>query len=135
MPTPESARVIEIIGEGKTDIGKGHDRPEPLTRGVVPILVRRLCQEPEAMQVRRRPMTHLQGKSLWQKVAFAKRQAFYNGSAGMVFVRSGDLKTSGLDAHSASLRSPTRSPNGSGPSSTIHPLNPSSKSALGWRRR
>ncbi len=86
MPTPESVRVIEIIGEGKTDIGNAQDRPEPPTRGVVPILVHRLCQEPEAMLVRRRPMTHLQGKGRWQKVTFAKRQAYYNGSAGVVFV-------------------------------------------------
>ncbi len=136
MPTPESARVIEIIGEGKTDIGKGHDRPEPPTRGVVPILVHRLCGEPGSMQVRRKPMTHLQGKGLWQKVAFAKRQAYYNRSAGVVFVRSGDLKASEPDARWASSRSPTRSRNGSDPCSTTSPsLNPSNKSVPGSRRR
>lgn len=86
MPTPDSVRVIEIIGEGKTDIGRGNDGPEVPTRGVVPILVHRLCDRPDSMRVRRRPLTFLQGKGLRQKVAFAKRQAYYNRSAGVVFV-------------------------------------------------
>jgi hypothetical protein len=86
MPKPEAAPIIEIVGEGKTDLGKGGDRPEAPTAGVVPILVHRLCDRPESMRVRRRPLPSLQRKSLWQKVQFAKRQAFYNGSAGFAFV-------------------------------------------------
>jgi hypothetical protein len=38
------------------------------------------------MRVRRRPLPFLQGKGLWQKVRFAKRQAAGNRSAGLVFV-------------------------------------------------
>ncbi len=83
---PEHEAVIEIVGEGKTDHGRGGDQPKPPTTGVLPILVHRLCERPESMRVRKRPLQFLQGKSLWQKVKFAKRQAFYNGSAGLVFV-------------------------------------------------
>jgi hypothetical protein len=83
---PEHEPVIEIVGEGKTDRGRGGDEPEPPTTGVLPILVHGLCDRPESMRVRRRPLPFLQGKSLWQKVRFAKRQASSNGSAGLVFV-------------------------------------------------
>jgi hypothetical protein len=83
---PELEPVIEIVGEGKTDRGRGGDQPEPPTTGVVPNLVHRLCDRPESMRVRRRPLPFLQGKGLWQKVRFAKRQAFNGGSAGLVFV-------------------------------------------------
>jgi hypothetical protein len=83
---PEHGPVIEIVGEGKTDRGRGGDRPEPPTTGVLPILVHGLCDRPESMWVRQRPLQFLIGKALWQKVRFAKSQAFYNGSAGLVFV-------------------------------------------------
>ncbi len=83
---PEHSSVIEIIGEGKTDLGQGGVRPEPPTTGVLPILVHRLCNRPESMQVLKRPLQFLQRGNLFQKVRFAKRQAFYNGSAGLVFV-------------------------------------------------
>jgi hypothetical protein len=86
MPTPEAVHVIDIVGEGKTDHGRGADQPEVPTNGVVPVLVHRLCDEPESMRVRRRPLPFLQGKGLWQKVRFAKRQAFNSKSAGLVFV-------------------------------------------------
>jgi hypothetical protein len=86
MPKPEVGPIIEIVGEGKTDFGKGGDQPEAPTAGVVPILVHRLCDRPGSMRVRRRPLPSLQRKSLWQKVQFAKRQAYYNGSAGFAFV-------------------------------------------------
>lgn len=84
MPEPEP--VIEIIGEGRTDRGRGGDQPERPTTGVLPILVHGLCDRPESMRVRRRPLPFLQGKGLWQKVRFAKRQSFNSGSAGLVFV-------------------------------------------------
>ena len=35
--------VIEIFGEGKTDVGKSDSEPVPATEGVVPVLTRRLC--------------------------------------------------------------------------------------------
>jgi hypothetical protein len=83
---PELGPVIEIVGEGKTDRGRGDDQPGPPTAGVVPIFVHRLCDRPNSMRVRRRPLPFLHGKGLWQKVRFAKRQSFNSGSAGLVFV-------------------------------------------------
>jgi hypothetical protein len=81
----EHAVVIEFFGEGKTDVGTGTQATPPTT-GVVPILVHQLCGRPTTMLTKRRSFAFLQGKNLAQKVRFAKRQAFYNGSAGAVFV-------------------------------------------------
>lgn len=83
--TSDGSIVIEFFGEGKTDLGVGA-RPTPPTSGVVPILVHRLCDCPSQMLAKRRPFAFLQGKTLAQKVRFAKRQAYYNRSAGAVFV-------------------------------------------------
>jgi hypothetical protein len=83
---PEPKAVIEVVGEGKIDRGSGSDQSESPTTGVVPILVHSLCDRPESMRVRRRPLPFLQGKGLWQKVRFAKRQAFNGASDGLVFV-------------------------------------------------
>lgn len=93
---PESKPiVIEVVGEGKTDIGPTTPEPkaEPPAAGVVPVLLHRLCGEPASMRVKRRKVAFLQGKGLEQKVRFSKRQAPYNGSAGIVFVldTEGDL--------------------------------------------
>ncbi len=95
--SPEHNVVVEIFGEGKTDVG--HDpRPQPPVRGVVPILVHTLCGRPDRMLVKRYGVPFLQqkgtGKGLWQKVRFARRQASYNGSDAAVFVEDsdGDLK-------------------------------------------
>jgi hypothetical protein len=84
---PEAGLVIEIVGEGTADLGRGDDQLKPPTSGVVPIFVHGLCGRPELMQFRRKPLQFLQGKGLWQKVRFAKRQAYYNRSAGLVFVK------------------------------------------------
>jgi len=84
--TPNAAVVIEVFGEGKTDIGNNDVGPQPPDQGVVPILVHRLCDRPAQMLVKRRAYAFLQGKGLSQKVWFAKRQACYNRSAGAVFV-------------------------------------------------
>ena len=54
--------VIEIVGEGRTDSGRGGNQPERPTTGVVPIIVHRLCNQPEPMRIRRRPLPFLQGK-------------------------------------------------------------------------
>lgn len=83
--TPDGPIVIEFFGEGKTDLGLGV-KPTTPTSGVVPILVHRLCDCPSQMLAKRRPLAFLQGKNLAQKVRFAKRQAYYNRSAGAVFV-------------------------------------------------
>ncbi len=84
MPPPEP--VIEIVGEGRTDHGGEGDQVDSPDNGVVPVLVHQLCDRPKSMRVRRRPLPFLQGKGLWQKVRFAKRQASGNRSAGLVFV-------------------------------------------------
>jgi len=89
---PDAHRVLEICGEGRTDIGnvvsptKSRTEPQPPTQGVVPVLLHKLCGEPATMRVVRRAVPHLQGKRLWQKVKFAKQTALYNRSAGAVFV-------------------------------------------------
>lgn len=95
--SPEHNVVVEIFGEGKTDVG--HDpRPQPPDRGVVPILVYTLCGRPDRMLVKCYGVPFLQqkgtGKGLWQKVRFARRQASYNRSHAAVFVEDseGDLK-------------------------------------------
>lgn len=84
-PDPPPMRVIEIFGEGVTDIG-GATAARP-THGVVPVLVRRLCDDPSNLLVKRKAFQHLQGKGIWQKARFAKQQSSYNpGSVGCVFV-------------------------------------------------
>ena len=83
--SPDGDLVVEIFGEGKTDVGEAADAEEP-RRGVVAILVHSLCGKPARMKVKRKAFYLLQGKGLWQKVAFAKRQAIYNRSAAAVFV-------------------------------------------------
>jgi hypothetical protein len=85
--------VIEVIGEGHTDVGiagiSGEpSAPSPPNKGVVPIVVHALCGKPDTMLVVRRHYAFLQsgGKTRTQKVHFAKRQALHNNSAGVVFV-------------------------------------------------
>ena len=93
----ENRVVIEIFGEGKTDVQDEAQSatPEPPTKGVVPVLVHTLCDKPAAMLVKRYGRLFMQQRgSLKQKARFAKRQARINGSAGAVFVvdSDGDLK-------------------------------------------
>jgi len=89
--TEELCKVIYFFGEGKTDLGEGPE-PAPPNTGVLPILVHTLCGRAVAIHAVRRRFAHLQGKGLWQKVRFAKRQAL-GRSAGAVFVvdSEGDL--------------------------------------------
>jgi hypothetical protein len=89
--------VIEVIGEGRTDVGRDETAsqpPSPPNTGALPIIVHSLCGKPNEMLVVRRQHASLQGKTRAQKVHFAKRQASCNGSAGVVFVldSEGDLK-------------------------------------------
>ena len=91
--SPDDNVVIEIHGEGKTELR--HDpKPRPPDHGVVPILVYKLCGEPDRMLVKRYGVPFLQqkgtGKGLWQKVRFARRQAIYSGSHAAVFVRDSE---------------------------------------------
>lgn len=94
--SPDGSVVVEIYGEGKTDVGHS-EKPEPPTKGVVPILVHTLCERPGHMLVKRHGMPFLQKQkgTLPQKVRFAKRQARLNRSDGGVFVvdSEGDLRS------------------------------------------
>ena len=90
----EDVIVLEVFGEGITDFGEGTVTAIHPDQGVVPILVYRLCGKPTTMRVKAKRFAHLQGRKLWQKVCFAKRQANYNnGTRGAVFV----LDTEGDD--------------------------------------
>lgn len=51
--------VLEVFGEGKTDFGKDSAMPRLPDRGVVPILVHRLCDKPAAMRVKTKRYAHL----------------------------------------------------------------------------
>lgn len=78
--------VIEVFGEGRTDVGRHGDMGPP-TEGLVPILTHKLCGKPERMLVKRCVYAMLEGKGRQGKVRFAKRQAYYNKATdGVVFV-------------------------------------------------
>ncbi len=86
-PASPTEVVIEICGEGKTDVAKMDDAPVTADAGVVTVLARRLCDDPPTLRVKRTPLMFLQGgKPLWQKAWLFKRSAQINGSAGCVFV-------------------------------------------------
>lgn len=78
--------VIEIFGEGSTDVGKTTQVPSIADSGVVTILTRRLCGDSSQLRVRQKAYMFLQDKKRWQKVRGAKRNARINGSAGCIFV-------------------------------------------------
>ena len=99
---PDSATVIYIFGEGKTDIGQIAE-PEAPDGGVVTILTHTLCGNPPEMLVQRRALPTLQGKGLWQKVRFAKREA-YRTSAGAVFVVDSEGDTPELKKQQSAMR-------------------------------
>ena len=83
--TPDGQVVLEIFGEGKTDIGEGSGPDQP-TKGVVSILVHALCGRPENMLVKAKRHYQLQKGGLQRKVDFARSQASHNQSDGAVFV-------------------------------------------------
>ena len=93
--TPSSPKplLLEVFGEGPTDLGMQYNRAKPPNEGVVPIFVSTLCGRPPHLQVKCKPLQFLQGKGTHQKVKFAKRQAKINGSAGIVFVLDTEGKT------------------------------------------
>src|ERR1035437_9468269 len=76
--------VIEVTGEGRTDIGdvKSGDKPKLPTAGVVPVLLHNLCEQPGEMRVICRPFAFLPGHTLESKVHFAKQRAKSNGHSG-----------------------------------------------------
>lgn len=82
----EQVIVLHLYGEGVADVGPQSATSRTPDKGVVTILVHRLCGSPKTMKARSSHYPHLQGKNLAQKVRFAKRQSFYAGLAGVVFV-------------------------------------------------
>ena len=90
MASPDKSVVVEVYGEGKTDVGH-NPRPQRPTNGVVPILLHTLCGRPRQMLVKRYGMPYMQQKGTFaQKVRFAKRQARLNGAAAAAFVVDSD---------------------------------------------
>ena len=65
--TPDGRVVLEVFGEGKTDIGEGSDPDQP-TSGVLPILVHALCGRPPGMLVKRKPYAQLQRGGLQRNI-------------------------------------------------------------------
>ena len=108
--------VIEVFGEGKTDVGLDPRNRQP-TLGVLPILVHRLCGKPKNMRVRSSTRLHLEridvkaGGGYRKKAERFRTLARQNNSAGAVFVidSDGDLEkkqrdvTQGRDAGPADL--------------------------------
>jgi hypothetical protein len=84
---PDPLVVIEFVGEGKTDLGEVSASPavQAPDRGVLPILVHKLCAEPVSMRVIRRKFQLQQG-GLKRKLWFAQQQAAIRKSAGLAFV-------------------------------------------------
>ncbi len=98
-PIQPNEIVLEIYGEGKTDTGPRSHEIDLAVSGVVPILTRRICDDPATLRVRRLRHAFLAKKgAVWQKVRFAKRNAFYNGSAGCVYVLDSDGDSKRLNA-------------------------------------
>lgn len=104
--SPDGNVVIEIYGEGKTDVGEATTKPKPPDEGVIPILVSAICGRPAGMLVKRYGSVFMNGQkgSLSQKVRFAKQQACSNRSAAAVFVvdsegRRAQLKQKTRDLH------------------------------------
>ncbi len=83
---PSNDVVLEVYSEGKGDIGGEQGVVARPTFGVLPRLLHALCDRPPNMLLKPYRTPFLQGKGWTQKVHFAKRQAYYNKSAGVVFV-------------------------------------------------
>jgi hypothetical protein len=82
--------VLDVYGEGRTDVHTNTAVPVPPDQGVVPILVHALCGRPDTMRVKRRCWPELQGKGLGRKLRYVLRQAGYGGTDGVVFVVDAD---------------------------------------------
>lgn len=93
--------IIDVVGEGRTDVGPDVKEAEPPTQGVVPVLLYTLCGKPPEMLVRRYRFASLQGKGLWQKVRFAKLRARNFGAAAATFVidTEGQLEETRTELH------------------------------------
>ena len=87
LPRDDDTVLIEVYGEGPTDIGNVRKRkPRLPDRGVVPILLHKLCGKPRRMMIKPDTTPQLQEKKLSKKVDFVKTQAYYNGASAVVYV-------------------------------------------------
>lgn len=87
MVSHDEMVLIEVFGEGATDIGRDSKRKlQSPHSGVVPILIHKLCGKPRQMRVKRDTIPQLQKKGLSRKVAYVKIQAYHNGSDAVVYV-------------------------------------------------
>jgi len=114
--TRDNEVVIEVFGEGKTDVGKAPQLQRP-KQGVVPLLLHSLCGKPDGMRVKCYTTMFLEkidvsaGGGYRQKATAFGKLAWRNGSHGAVFVvdSDGDLKgrtadlTEGRDAAPSEL--------------------------------
>lgn len=93
MASHQDKVVIDIYGEGKTDVGTEQTQllPGVPDQGVIPILVHRLCGEPAAMRVRRfgRPFQMKKG-GLQEKSRLARMQSRDRKADGLVLVVDAD---------------------------------------------
>ncbi len=86
MATPQSQRVVEIVGDGIAETGKMSVAPTKPESGVVTLLVFRLCDCPEGMFVHRRPIFRQKRYPLWRRVQQTKMRAADYGDAGLIYV-------------------------------------------------
>jgi len=102
---PQATMTIEVIGEGRADVGKPGETMLP-EKGVVPILLHKLCGKPAAMRIKPKRFAQLQaGKTLSRKVQFAKRQARYTASTdALVFVVDSEGDHKEFDRKAGELR-------------------------------
>ena len=112
----DSQVVVEVFGEGKTDVAMSPQLQRPQL-GIVPILLHRLCGKPKKMRVKCYTKLFLErvdvnsGGGYQQKAKAFRKLAWRNGSDAAVFVvdSDGDLKgkmagvTKGRDAGPAEL--------------------------------
>ena len=69
-------QIVEMVGEGVADVTRVPDTVPVLPeKGVVTILLHRLCGSPITMRVKRNNFQSLIGKGLMQKAKFFKRNA------------------------------------------------------------
>ena len=74
---PEATIVVHLYGEGVTDVGPQTEKLVAPAKGVIAILVHKMCGAPSKMAVRTSHYPHLQGKKLWQKAPTHHLQGYF----------------------------------------------------------
>ena len=78
---------IRVIGEGTTDLGNFDDKDERPDTGILPVFLKKLCENTESLRVDRVRFTRLNHRGgLDRKVYFEARQLPYASYRGLVFV-------------------------------------------------